>query len=79
MSSTLGSILANREFNEPPEIQRVKKHINDQYKVIPKVSLQNDQLIIAVPSSALAGTLRMNIVQLEEVAATDKRIVIRIA
>lgn len=78
MSDSLGSLLSQRELFEPPEIQRLKAFVLAEYKITPQVSISGSNLVISVKGAALAGTLRMRIVELEKIAATDKRLVIRI-
>jgi hypothetical protein len=78
MSDTLGSLLSQREMFEPPEIARIKAFVSEQYQVTPLVGISGKQLVITVKGAALAGTLRMRLVELEKIAQTDKRLVIRI-
>jgi len=79
MSDTIRSLLSQRELFEPPEIQRVKAFIQAEYQVPASVGISGNQLIISVKGAALAGTLRMRIIELERAAQTEKRLVIRIS
>ncbi len=76
---SLGGILAGKTFNAPDEISLIKKHIKERYESDCRVNLQNDAVIITVPNSALAGTLRLQQQELITKCQLDKkRLVIRI-
>lgn len=79
MSNSLGDILRDYDLDEPPEIKRVKAYVREQFQIVPVVGFQNDQIVVSVPSAALAGTLRMQVYQIQKAAETKKRIMIRIS
>lgn len=78
MSDTLQDILANRDFDMPPEVRAIKEYVRRYYDVEVKVTVQPHAIVVAARSAALIGTLRMNLPKLQEAAGTDKRIMLRI-
>jgi hypothetical protein len=78
MSSALGDILANRDFDVPPEVRAIKEYVQRYYDAEVKVTMQPHNIVIAARSSALIGSLRMNLPKLQAAANTDKRIMFRI-
>lgn len=78
MSSSLGSLLQQRELFEPPEIAVIKQFVFDRFQVIPGVIMQNTDIIIVVSGSALAGALRPHLSELKQACKTDKRLVLRV-
>ncbi len=78
MTDSIGDLLPKKRFDEPPEIEIIKKFVRDNYKVTPKVTINDNQIIIGVPDAALAGTLRMQLHELQAMCDTKKRLVIRI-
>ena len=77
--SSIGDILAKRDLQEPPEIGLIKQYVQDKFKSNVSVTVQDQQIIIAAPSAALAGTLRLHSQDLVKVCQTDKKLVFRIA
>lgn len=75
---SIKDLLAGAKRNEPPEIAAIKDYIQQHFNSRAGVLLQERQVVISVPSAALAGTLRMHLPQLQELTGTDKRLVIRI-
>lgn len=78
MSDSLNDILSRFNFEEPPEIRRVKEFVRSKYQVDVNVAVSGNQLVITVPGAALAGSLRMHTMSLQKAADTTKRLVIRI-
>lgn len=78
MGMSLGDILANRDFDEPPEIRAVKAYVRRHYDSDVQVTLQPHAILISARSAALIGSLRMNLPKLQAAVATDKRIVFKI-
>lgn len=77
MTKSLADIMANK-WDEPPEIKAIKSYIKDTFQSNVAVAINNNQIAINVQSSALAGMLRMHILDLQKAAKTDKKLVIRI-
>jgi hypothetical protein len=78
MADSLGDLLTRSRFEEPSEIKIIKSFVQERYKSIPAVTVQQSLIIIGVPNAALAGTLRMHLHELQELCQTKKRLVIRI-
>lgn len=78
MGSSIGDILGNKKFSEPPEIKAIKEFVTNLIGTSPSVKISNDHLIINVPSAAAAGVLRFQLVNLQQKLNTKKRIIIRI-
>jgi hypothetical protein len=78
MTDSIGDLLGKREFEEPPEVRLIKDFVRKRFDVDVTVALQQNQIIIGVKSSALAGALRMHLHELQELIASKKRLVIRI-
>ncbi len=79
MTNSLGDILRDYDLDEPLELKRVKAYVREKFHIVPVVGFQNDQIVVSVPSAALAGTLRMQVYQIQAAAETKKRITIRIS
>lgn len=77
----MGDILSNHgtgRLQEPPEVQIIKDWLRDRYQVAALITVQTNQIVITVPSAALAGSLRMELHHLQDVCGTNRRLVIRI-
>jgi len=79
MTNSLADLMPLGRFAEPPEVQIIKDYVMDRYQQPVQVTVQSKQIIIAVKSSALAGTLRLQLHQLQEICQTQKRLVLRIS
>lgn len=79
MSEPLGNLLDASKFAEPPEIKQIKEYIRKNFKAEAQVAVGPRQIVILVASAALAGALRLQLYQLQQLCETDKRLVIRIA
>lgn len=71
-------ILSRKDFDEPPESLAIKKYVREKFDETVAIQVREREIIIAAPSAALAGTLRMKVVELQTLLATDKRLVFRI-
>ncbi len=78
MSDSLGDLLSQSRFTEPPEIKTIKSFVKDRFNSVPSVTIHQSQIIIGVSNAALAGTLRVHLHELQELCQTKKRLVIRI-
>ncbi len=79
MADSLKNLLNLAQFEEPAEIGIIKSFVYERYKIKPLIAVRDKQIIINVPSAALAGTLRMHLHELEALCQTKKRLVIRIS
>ena len=75
---SLFSILSDKNFEEPPEISSIKKYVQDEFQTDVSVQVRDKNIIITVPSAALAGTLRMRSPDMKRRCQIDKRLVFRI-
>ena len=75
---SLGSLLGDQKFAEPPEITAIKDYVLTRYKSPVNVLVTDKQITIIVKSAALAGTLRMELHTLAETIKTDKKLSLRI-
>ena len=79
MADSLADILLNRNFDEPPEATAIKRYVLDKYDKSVAVTVHEKDITITAQSAAFANALRMQWKQLQRAAATDKRLVFRIA
>lgn len=79
MADSLKNLLILAHFDEPAEIGIIKSFVYERYKIKPLVTIREKQIIIGVPSAALAGTLRMHLHELQVLCSTEKRLTIRIS
>lgn len=78
MTNSLGNLLSQGRFEEPPEVRTIKDFVQEKFQQPASVTIQPAQIIIQVKSAALAGALRTHLYELQELCQTDKRLVIRI-
>lgn len=74
----LGDILRRRDIDEPAEVRAIKDYVRRYYEAEVKVAMQQHAIVVSARSAALIGSLRLNLPKLQEAAATDKRIILRI-
>ena len=75
---SVGDLLGRYTPKEPDEIALAKQYVADQFGARAQVAIRGNNLVITVHSAALAATLRMRIVQLQEFCKTERRLVLRI-
>ncbi len=78
MSNSIGDLLSQKAFFEPPEIKIIKDFVDQTFQVKPTVAVGDREIIIGVSSAALAGALRPHLFELQRECKTTKRLVIRI-
>jgi hypothetical protein len=78
MTNSLADLLADKDFDEPPEMRAIKKFVQENYSDTVEVLLRERDIVVTCRSAALANTLRLNINQLRSAAGTVKRIILRI-
>lgn len=76
--NSLFSILSSKDFEEPPEISSIKKYVQDEFQTDVGVQVREKDIIVTVPSAALAGTLRMRSPEIKRRCQLDKRLIFRI-
>jgi hypothetical protein len=75
---SLLNILSNRDFDEPPEMSSIKKYVKDEFGVEVGVQLRERDILIMVPSAALANTLRLRGPEMKRRCQLTKRLTYRI-
>ncbi len=75
---SLLNILTNRDFDEPPEMSSIKKYVHDEFGVSVGVQLRERDIVIMVPSAALANTLRLRGPEIKRRCQLTKRLTFRI-
>lgn len=78
MTDSLGDILREYDLDEPPEIRRLKAHVRKKYNTDVKVAVNGAQLVITVPSAALAGELRVQSYRICQECDIKQKLIIRI-
>ncbi len=72
------SILGKKNFDEPPEMASIKKYVQDEFKIKVGVQVRDKDIIITVPSAALANTLRLRGPEIKRRCQLDKKLTFRI-
>jgi hypothetical protein len=75
---SLGSILSNKDFDEPPEMASIKKYVQDEFQTAVSVQVRERDIVVSVPSAALANTLRLRGPDIKRRCQLDKRLTFRI-
>ena len=78
MSNSLADLLANKNFDEPPEMQAIKQFVAEKYQEDVEVLVRDRDIVVTTSSASLANTLRLKITELKSIAQTKKRITFRI-
>lgn len=75
--SDLGDILAAKDLpQEPPEFKVIRSFVQERFDVIPRLQLRDNSIIISVPGSAVAGSLRFQLTELQNLLETKRQLVI---
>lgn len=75
--SNLGDILAQKNLPaEPPEFPIIRKFVQENYDVTPRLQLRDNSIIISVPGSAISGSLRFKLHELQALLESDHQLVI---
>lgn len=74
----MSSILGKKDFDEPPEMASIKKYVQDEFKTAVSVLVRERDIVITVPSAALANTLRLRTPEMKRRCQLDKRLTFRI-
>lgn len=75
---SLHSILSGKDFDEPPEVQAIKKYVQANFKTNVSVMVRDKDIVVGVPSAALANTLRLRGPEMKRRCQLDKRLTFRI-
>ncbi len=74
---SLSDILSNRSFDEPTEITALRNFVQDRYDVTPNITVNQDYIVLRVPSAGLATNLKMEQLQIARFCKLTKKLVIR--
>ncbi len=72
------SILGKKNFDEPPEMASIKKYVQDEFKIKVGVQVRDKDIVVTVPSAALANTLRLRGPEIKRRCQLDKKLTFRI-
>ena len=75
----LRSILSNKDFDEPSEMKSIKRYVQDEFKTTVSVQIRENDIVIIVPSAALASTLRLRGPEIKRRCQLDKKLTFRIS
>lgn len=78
MSNSLADVLANKNFDEPPEMAAIKTFVRAMFNEDCEVLVREHEVIVLVRSAAFANALRLKVTELRSAAHTNKRIAFRI-
>ncbi len=76
---SLKTILGNYDYTPPPEIDSIKRYIEQEFNTSVTVTLKDQSIIVLVPSAALANTLRLRSPDIKRRCQIKTRLVFRIA
>lgn len=71
-------ILERKDFTEPPEVAVIKQYVQTEFQIAVSVLMRERNIVVIVPSAALANTLRLRSPALRRLCRTDKRLIFRI-
>ena len=74
----LHDLIKHRAYEEPPEIEIIKRFLKDNLNSAASIKVKQSQIIITVSNSALAGSLRMLLPKLQKECGTNKQLLIYI-
>lgn len=77
-TSSISQILGGRHHEQPPEIELIKKFVNQKIKLVPTVVISQHAFTICLPNAGAAGSLRPHLYELETLLGQKKRLLIRI-
>ncbi|HVA10895.1 MAG TPA: hypothetical protein VNG32_01885 [Candidatus Dormibacteraeota bacterium] len=75
---SLSDILHHKDFDEPPEMSAIKKYVYSEFKVEVGVQVRERDIVVMVPNSALANTLRLRGPDIKRRCQLTKRLTFRI-
>lgn len=75
---SLNDILGQRNFDEPVEIRLIKTYALENFQSKVEVIVREQDIVINVPSAALANMLRLRGPELKRLCKTGKRFIFHI-
>lgn len=79
MADSLFDILQKKDFDEPPESVAIRHYVKENFGEIVEVVIRERDILVRVPSAALATTLRYRVQELRRIAGTRKRLIFQIS
>lgn len=76
---SLHTILSRKDFDEPPEMASIKKYVQEEFKISVSVLVRDKDIVVNVPSAALANTLRLRGPEIKRRCQLTKRLTFRIS
>lgn len=75
--SDLADILAKKQLpEEPAEFPIIRDFVRQRFDVTPRLQLRDNSIVISVPGSAVAGSLRFALHELQTLLDSDRNLVI---
>jgi len=75
--SDIGDILARKHLpQEPSEFRVIRSFVEKNFGVTPRLQLRDKAIIISVPGSAVAGSLRFHLPELQSQLDSEYSLVI---
>ncbi len=78
MSESLAELLSKHRRSEPEEIKQIKEFVSKRYHKSVNVKVNSEQIRIETNNSALAGELRLQTYNIQNLIGTSKRLIIKI-
>lgn len=78
MADSLGDLIAKKDLREPAEILVIRTFLHENFQADCQVSISQNQIVIAVRGSSLAGAIRTRLHEVQQLCQTEKRLVLRI-
>lgn len=75
---SLNSLLHAKDFDRPPEMAAIKQYVRDEFKADVGVQVRDRDIVVIVPSAALANTLRLRSPDIKKRCRLTKRLTFRI-
>lgn len=75
---SLQDILSHYSTPEDPEILAIKQYVDEHFHTPISVAVHGSVLVATVPSAALANTLRLQTIKIQEACQLQKRLIFRI-
>jgi hypothetical protein len=77
MGNDIGDILSRKKIpSEPAEFAVIREFVKEKFQVMPELKLHNEAIVIGLTGSALAGSLRLCLPELEERLKTSRRLIV---
>ncbi|MBI4034431.1 hypothetical protein HY380_00870 [Candidatus Saccharibacteria bacterium] len=78
MTDKLQDILASKKYVAPDEMTTIKNYVRQRYDSDCSVKIQHENVILSVPSSALAATIQLDRQHLIKACQLEgKRLIVR--